>query len=165
MKIRFIALFVVSFFGVNVSAQQKSKNEAVEATIFGLLKLKYQYDSLMWGKRTNSEEERQTIAAAELAKSDYGKRVQQIQANPKKYLTFLERTINTAADSLKTQEVNYELQPLWSSANSSQYIISKLDYLRAFQYSLFDQKAGQLLHLYQVPGITLKYPKPTPLYH
>lgn len=141
-------------------AQGKSDQQHLSNKVFELLKLKHQYDALMDTKRTNSEQERKAVVLLELFKSDYGKAVKEIKRDSLKYIPYLDQTISKAADRLVEATVNYYIQPLVSSDMPDRYVISKLDYLKAVRYSLFDRKADKLLHLYQIPGIKTKYPMP-----
>ncbi|EDM38911.1 hypothetical protein PBAL39_22600 [Pedobacter sp. BAL39] len=58
---------------------------------------------------------------------------------------------------MSEEKVNYEKIPFVDSGAPDRNVISKLDFLKAVKYSLFEQKSDSLLPLYQIPGIKLKY--------
>jgi|GEM_PF-1852718 len=162
MKAVLFSLIILSYFGiVDAIAQQGSDNEDIEATVFGLLKLKQNHEELMWKKRTNSASERKALATSELNKSEYGRSVKMIKGNAPKYLAYIEKAMNKDAETLSKQYIDYQKIPVWDSGARDRYVISKLDYLRAVKYSLFEQKSDELLELYKIPGIKLRYPIPT----
>ena len=160
MKAILFSLLILSYSGIADSKAQQKNNEEIEAAVFGLLKLKNAYQDQISRKSTKSSEEYKTIVAAELDKSEYGKSLKTMKDNPSKYLVYIEKAISTDAERLSKETINYQKNPVWSSAAPDQYVISKLDYLKAVKYSLFDQKSDELLHLYEIPGIKLKYGKP-----
>ncbi|SMC58502.1 hypothetical protein SAMN04488101_101493 [Pedobacter nyackensis] len=156
------SLIILSYFGIaDSTAQQINNNEDIEATVFGLLNLKHNYEELMSKKRTNSANERKTLTASELNKSEYGRSVKMIKDNAPKYLAYIEKAMSKDAETLSKQYIIYQKIPVWDSGARDRYVISKLDYLKGVKYSLFEQKSDELLHLYKIPGIKLKYPIPT----
>lgn len=161
MKAIIFSLIILSYFGITDSfAQQKSNDADLEAVIFGLLKNKHNYEELMSKKTLMSIEERKTQAASELIKSEYGASLKIIRENAAKYLAYIERAIKENAETLNKEMITYEKIPVTDSGRPNRYVISKLDYLKAVKYSLFEQKSNQLLHLYQIPDIRLKYGPP-----
>lgn len=161
MKAMIFSLIILSYFGITDSiAQHKSNDADLEVVIFGLLKKKHDYGELMSKKTSNSMEERKTQAASELIKSEYGASLKVIKENAAKYLAYIERTVKENAETLSNEKITYEKISVWDSGVLDRYVISKLDYLKAVKYSLFEQKSDELLHLYQIPGIKLKYGTP-----
>ncbi|WP_256007485.1 hypothetical protein [Pedobacter deserti] len=159
MKALFCSLLILTCLAVSTTtAQDRSNQDNPEATIFGLLPKKHKYDGLMSRTRTNSAEERKKLAAEELKKSDYGSAVKDIKTNKQVYLAYINKEITTNADSLSKQYINYQYIPPHDSGARDRYVISKLDYLRAVKYSLFEYESDELLELYLIPGVKMKYP-------
>jgi hypothetical protein len=161
MKPILFMVILLSYFGkADLMAQRGSNNKNISKEIFNLLQLKQKYDEQISRIHiTTSVEDRKTIATAQLINSDYSKSVKTIQNNPKKYLTYLNKAINEQAEILSREYVDWQPKLIYESRAVDYYYISKLDYLKAIRYSLFDQKSDSLLPLGKIPGIKPRYPE------
>ena len=154
MKPLLFSLLILCFFGTaSAQVQLKDKDKEISAQIFALSRAKFQYDYLVARKTTNSVEERKIFAASEFDKSEYSKVLKLLKGDSTRYLTYIKDAITNNADSLVSQKILYEMLPLFSSGDPRSGEISKLDFLKAVKYSLFDQKSDVLLPLANIPGI------------
>jgi hypothetical protein len=161
MKALFSSLIVLGYLGAStVMAQQKSNKGDIEAVVFGLLSLKHDYEMSMERKSTKMQKERIALAASELNQSKYGASIKAIKKDPDKYLAYLNKAINSNAQELIRESVNYQMVSVFDSGIPDRFVISKLDFLKAVKYSLFEEKSNELLHLWIIPGIKLKHPIP-----
>ena len=153
-------LFLAGFLGPSAtSVSSGQRNEEIKATLFGLLQLKIKFEQQNFKTYNKTDEERNKIIAAQFDKSDYKKAAQEIGNNPRKYLRYINKVMKSDAEMLSREYVDWQPILIHESRAPDYYYISKLDYLKAVRYSLFNQKSNQLLPLFKIPGIKPRYPK------
>ncbi len=147
-------LIVICLWSINVKANREIKDDEVRARIFDLVKLKHEYERMLYRARIYKVlEPAKTIEA----KDKYFSAVKEVSSRStrKVYLSYLDRSIENSSDSLSKKVVLYEYQDPLSSYFDKYKMVSYLDYLRVVRYSLFQVKSDSLVSLDEVPSMKI----------